>query len=161
MMRYRLVVVAGPKHPLANRATVSARQAASHEWLVGASGADPSSAPGQLLMRLGVPESRLRVFPSEAAAWAAASDGHGLATAVAHIVQRDVDRGALVVVPLEGTPVDLLWYVSMLAAERCSPAATKLRRFLGTPDAMQVMHRSDGSVPASRFRPPVYVTLWS
>jgi hypothetical protein len=32
---------------------------------------------------------------------------------------------------------------------------------LSTPDAMQAMHRSDGGVPASRFRPPVYVTLWS
>jgi DNA-binding transcriptional LysR family regulator len=161
MMRYRLVVVAGRNHPLANGSTVSAKQVAGHEWLVGASGADPSSAVGQLLARLGVPESRLRVFPNQAAAWAAASDGHGLATGVAHIVQREVDRGALAVVPVEGTPVDLLWYVSMLPEERCSPAATKLRRFLATPDAMQVMHRSDGSVPASRFRPPVYVTLWS
>jgi LysR family transcriptional regulator, low CO2-responsive transcriptional regulator len=161
MMRYRLVVVASPKHALATGAPLTARQVAGHEWLVGASGADPSSAAGQLLLRLGVPASRLRVFPSEAAAWAAASDGHGLATAVAHIVQREVDRGALVVLPVDGTPVDLLWYVSMLSADRCSPAATKLRRFLGTPDAMQVMHRSDGSVPASRFRPPVYVTLWS
>jgi hypothetical protein len=26
---------------------------------------------------------------------------------------------------------------------------------------MQAMHRADGSVPVSRFRPPVYVTLWS
>jgi len=161
MMRYRLVVVAGPKHPLAGGAPVSMRQLHGQEWLVGASGADPSSPAGQLLCHLGVPASRLRVFPSEAAAWAAASDGHGLATAVAHIVQREVDRGALAVVPVEGTPVDLLWHVSMLSADRCSPAATKLRRFLGTPDAMQVMHRSDGSVPASRFRPPVYVTLWS
>src|SRR5258707_1205191 len=41
------------------------------------------------------------------------------------------------------------------------PAATRLRRFLGTPDAMHVMHRADRSVPVSRFRPPVYVTLWS
>jgi hypothetical protein len=39
--------------------------------------------------------------------------------------------------------------------------ATRLRRFLDTPDAMQAMHRADGSVPVSRFRPPVYVTLWS
>jgi hypothetical protein len=26
---------------------------------------------------------------------------------------------------------------------------------------MQAMHRADGSVPVSRFRPPVYVTIWS
>jgi hypothetical protein len=64
-------------------------------------------------------------------------------------------------VPVAGTPVDLFWYVSTLSPDRRSPAATRLRRFLATPDAMHVMSRADGSVPASRFRPPVYVTLWS
>jgi hypothetical protein len=51
--------------------------------------------------------------------------------------------------------------VNTLGADRRSPAATKLRRFLDTPGAMQAMHRADGSVPVSRFRPPVYVTIWS
>ena len=161
MMRYRLVLVASPTHPLAKERAVSRGAVAGHDWIVGPSGADPSSDIGQLLVRLRVPASRIRVFPSEAAAWAAAADGHGLAPAVAHIVAKEVQRGALVHLAVEGTPLDLLWYVSTPPADRCSPAATKLRRFLATPDAMQVMHRSDGSVPAARFRPPVYVTLWN
>jgi hypothetical protein len=70
-------------------------------------------------------------------------------------------RGGLAPVAVEGTPADLFWYVSTLSPDRRSPAATRLRRFLATPDAMHVMSRADGSVPASRFRPPVYVTLWS
>ena len=41
------------------------------------------------------------------------------------------------------------------------PSARRLHRFLATPDATQAMYRADGGVPASRFRPPVYVTLWS
>lgn len=161
MMRYRLVIVGAPTHPLARDNAVAVRSLAGHDWLVGASGADPSSDVGMVLERLRVPSSRVSVFPSEAAAWAAAADGHGIAPAVAHVVMRDVQRGALVHLPVEGTPIDLLWYVTTLPGERCSPAANKLRHYLGTPDAMQVMHRSDGSVPASRFRPPVYVTLWS
>ena len=68
---------------------------------------------------------------------------------------------ALVALPVEGTPIERMWHVSTLSPDRRSPAATKLRRFLSTPDAMHVMHRADGSVPAARFRPPVYVTLWS
>jgi hypothetical protein len=59
------------------------------------------------------------------------------------------------------TPVHLLWYVSALPEERRAPGVTALLRFLATPEAMQSMHRNDGGVPASRFRPPVYVTLWS
>jgi hypothetical protein len=76
-------------------------------------------------------------------------------------VTPELSRGVLVPVAEEGTPVDLFWYVSTLSPDRRSPAATRLRRFLATPDAMLVMARGDGSVPASRFRPPVYVTLWS
>ena len=69
--------------------------------------------------------------------------------------------GGLAVLPVGATPVDLLCPVPTMHASRRSPMATKLRRFLDTPDAMQAMHRGDASVPASRFRPPVHVTLWS
>jgi len=161
IMRYRLVVVSAPGHRLARVRPVPTEALAGQEWLVGPAGADPSSEIGRLLVRLGVPEARLRVFPSEAAAWAAAAEGHGLAPAVQHLVAPEVARGGLVALAVEGTPLDLLWYVSTLGPDRRSPAATRLRRFLATPDAVHVMARADGSVPASRFRPPVYVTLWS
>jgi hypothetical protein len=58
-------------------------------------------------------------------------------------------------------PVDLLLYVCSLESQRRSRAADKLRRFVRTPDAMQAMYRPDNGVPAAKFRPPVYVTLWS
>lgn len=163
VMRYRLVVVASPKHRLAstNGSRIAAAALDGQEWLVGPSAVDRGSDVDRLLRALRVPRNRLRVFGSEAAAWGAAADGHGVAPAVAHLVAPEVRRGALVVLPVDGTPVDLLWYVSTLSPDRRSPGATRLRRFLGTPDAMHVMHRADGSVPASRFRPPVYVTLWS
>jgi DNA-binding transcriptional LysR family regulator len=101
------------------------------------------------------------VFPSLDAAWAAAAAGEGVAPAIAHLVADDVGSGRLVVLPVEGTPLDLLWYANMLPIDRRSRAATRLRRFIDTPDGMQAMHRADASVPVSRFRPPVYVTLWS
>jgi LysR family transcriptional regulator, low CO2-responsive transcriptional regulator len=161
MMRYRLVVVAGPRHRLASSAHVGLPSLADQDWLVDASGADPATEIGVLLARLGVPESRIRVFPSLGAAWTAAAEGEGVAPGVAHLVAHDVERRRLVVLPVEGTPIDLLWHVNTAGADRRSPMATKLRRFLDTPDAMHAMHRADGSVPVSRFRPPVYVTLWS
>jgi DNA-binding transcriptional LysR family regulator len=161
MMRYRLVVVAGPRHCLASSAHVGLPSLAGQDWLVDASGADPATEIGVLLARLGVPASRIRVFPSLGAAWTAAAEGEGVAPGVAHLVAGDVERGRLVVLPVEGTPIDLLWHVNTAGADRRSPMATKLRRFLDTPRAMHAMHRGDGSVPVSRFRPPVYVTLWS
>jgi LysR family transcriptional regulator, low CO2-responsive transcriptional regulator len=161
VMRYRLILVAGPGHRLARNGSVGAAALAGADWMVGASAADPASDVGRLLERLRVPDRRIRVFPSEAAAWVAAAEGHGVAPAVAHLAAPEIARGALVALPVEGTPIERMWYVSTLGPDRRSPASTKLRRFLSTPDAMHVMHRADGSVPASRFRPPVYVTLWS
>jgi DNA-binding transcriptional LysR family regulator len=161
MMRYRLVVVAGARHRLARADRVSGTAIAGQDWLVDASGADRASEIGQLLAGLRVPDARIRVFPSLGAAWTAAAEGEGVAPGVAHLVAQQVVRGSLVVLPVEGTPVDLLWHVTTLAANRRSPMAAKLGRFLETPDAMQALHHSDGSVPVARFKPPVYVTLWS
>ncbi len=164
MMRYRLVVVAGAGHPLARverTQPLGPADLAHHDWLVDASGADPATEVGLLLAELRVPERRIRVFPSLSAAWAAAAVGEGLAPGIAHLVADDVDSGHLVVLPVEGTPLDLLWYVNTLSLDRRGPAAARLRRFIDTPDAMQAMHRADASVPVARFRPPVYVTLWS
>jgi DNA-binding transcriptional LysR family regulator len=161
MLRYRLVVVAAPRHRLARSDRVSRSAVTRQNWLVDASGADPASEVGHLLATLCVPDARVRVFPSLDAVWSAAADGEGVAPGIAHLVARDVVRGRLTVLPVEGTPVDLLWHATSLGASRRSPVVTKLERFLETPEAMQAIHHADGSVPVSRFKPPVYVTLWS
>jgi LysR family transcriptional regulator, low CO2-responsive transcriptional regulator len=161
IMRYKLIVVASPTYHLAQAKRISWGLLARENWLVDPSGADPSSEVGMVLSRLELPQERIRVFPSQSAAWSAAAEGEGVAPAIAHLVARDLDRGGLVRLDVASTPFELLWYVSTLPRERRSPGVTMLRRFLGTPEAMQSMHRSDGGVPASRFRPPVYVTLWS
>ena len=66
----------------------------------------------------------------------------------------------LVEVPRMPTPSGLL-YASTLGADRCSPAAAALRRFLATPTATQAVLLHSGGRPAKQFKPPVYVTLWS
>ena len=161
MLRHRLVVVASPEHRLARAERVEPADVAHQDWLVDASGADPATETGMLLAHLGVPDARVRVFPNLDAAWTAAAAGEGVAPGIAHLVAEDVDHGRLVILPVEGTPLDLLWYANTLPPDRRSRSATKLRRFIDTPDAMHAMHRADASVPVSRFRPPVYVTLWS
>jgi hypothetical protein len=60
-----------------------------------------------------------------------------------------------------GMPSDRLWHISTLNGDRRSATAARLHRFLATPDATQAMFRADGGVPATQFRPPVYVTIWS
>ena len=161
IMRYRLIVVAGPGHRMAGVDTVPWRALAGDDWLVDPTGTDPTSEVGMLLRHLRVPDRQVTVFPSQAAALAAAADGQGVAPAISHLVSRELERGAIVRLPVASTPIELLWFVNTLGIDRRSSATNAVRRFLGTPEAMQAMHRSDGGVPASRFRPPVYVTLWS
>ena len=154
VFRYRLVVVTGGQSRLAG---------APHQWrwLVDPSGTDPGSDTGQLLTALRVPDSMIRVFPSQTAAWAAAADGAGVAPAVEHLVAQQLRRGELSLVDVPGGPVSAIWHATLLERQHRSAAASSLRRFLSTPEAMQLMRSPAAGIPPSRFRPPVYVTIWS
>jgi LysR family transcriptional regulator, low CO2-responsive transcriptional regulator len=157
IFKYRLVVV-GPGGAAALRGRGAARQS---RWLVDPSGADPGSETARLLRRLGVADSNIGVFQSQTAAWAAAADGAGIAPAIEHLVSQQLRRGELSLVDMQGFPAEECWYVTLLERERRSTAAAALRRFLGTPEAMQLMRSPAAGVPPSRFKPPVYVTIWS
>jgi DNA-binding transcriptional LysR family regulator len=154
VFRYRLVVVGSGRH----RPTGPAH---AWPWLVDPSGTDPTSEVCRLLGLLAVPERRIRVFPNQTAAWAAAADGAGVAPAVAHLVEQRIRRGELSVVDTRATPLEARWHVTTLVRDRRPGIAGSLRHFLGTPEAMQLMRSPGGGVPPSRFRPPVYVTIWS
>jgi DNA-binding transcriptional LysR family regulator len=154
IFKYRLVVVSSANA----RPPGNLRQ---WRWLVDPSGTDPGSDTGRLLARLGVPDSRIGVFPSQTAAWAAAADGSGVAPAVEHLVSHQVRRGELALVDVPGMPAEACWHVTTLQREVRSSSASALRRFLGTSEAMQLMRSPTAGIPPSRFRPPVYVTIWS
>jgi DNA-binding transcriptional LysR family regulator len=164
VFKYRLVVV-GPREttggaggPGTARPRGPARQ---WRWLVDPAGTDPGSETGRLLRRLGVADSNIGVFPSQTAAWAAAADGAGVAPAIEHLVSHQLRRGDLSLIDLPGLPAEECWHATLLERERRSTAASALRRFLGTPEAMQLMRSPTAGVPPSRFKPPVYVTIWS
>jgi len=161
LFRYRLLLAAAPGHPLATAGRMRPRALATQTWLVGPDGTDGATPVGGLLHQLGVPDANVRVFASQAAAWAAAVDAQGVAPAIAHLIANDLARHALVALDVDGLPVDLLWYATMLGGTRRSSAAAALARFIATPDATHSMHTPTLGVPPSRFRPPVYVTLWS
>lgn len=135
--------------------------ASSWRWLVDPSGVDPASDTSRLLRRLGVPESRVMVFPNQTAAWAAAANGDGVAPGVAHLLSQQLRRGTLRLVETTATPMEATWYATCLPRRLRPGVATSLRQFLATPEAMHLMRAPHGGVPPSAFRPPVYVTIWS
>jgi DNA-binding transcriptional LysR family regulator len=160
-LRYRVVVVVAPGHRLVGRRELPVAALAGERWLVGPAGAGRHTDTGRLLARGRVTPADVRAFPSEAAARDAAVAGQGVMLAVSHTASEELRRGALARLDVRGTPVEGLWHASTLVADRRSPAAWALRRFVTTPEATQAMLARGGGVPAERFRPAVYVTLWS
>jgi DNA-binding transcriptional LysR family regulator len=154
IFRARLVVLASPEARLRGAPT-------QWPWFVESSATDPDSDVSRLLRGLRVPESRLSVFPNQTAAWEAAARGGGAAPAIAHLAVHQMRRRELQVVDLPGTPLEICWHVTTLPLDRRSSAASSLRHFLGTPEAMKLLRSPGSGVPPSRFRPPVYVTIWS
>jgi LysR family transcriptional regulator, low CO2-responsive transcriptional regulator len=154
IFRYRVVVVTAGD----GRLKGNPRQ---WRWLVDPAGTDPGSDTGRLLAALRIPDSRIGVFPNQTAAWAAAADGAGVAPAVEHLVTQQLRRGELSLAEVPGTPVAGCWHATLLERQGRSAVASSLRRFLTTPEAMHLIRAPAAGVPPSRFRPPVYVTIWS
>jgi LysR family transcriptional regulator, low CO2-responsive transcriptional regulator len=154
LLRYPLVIAAAPGARFPGPPSL-------WPWLIGPSGADPGTDIGRMLRRLRVPERRISVFAHETAAWAAAADGAGVVPAVASLIAGHVRRGELRKVRLDDPPARACWYATTLRPEQRPTATTQLLNFLTTPDAMQIMCSTGSGVPPSRFKPPVYVTIWS
>lgn len=153
LFRARLVAVVG-------RSERPHGSPAHWPWLVDSSGTDPDSDCGRLLRALHVDEERIKVFPNQTAAWAAAAEGAGVAPAIEHLVANRVRRGELRVLETPVTPLAAPWYVTGPPAGRRSASSDAFVHFLGTAVAMRIMREPGAGVPPSRFRPPVYVTLW-
>jgi DNA-binding transcriptional LysR family regulator len=154
VFRYRMVVVGAGN----SRLRGSPQQ---WRWLVDPGGTDPGTDTGQLLAALRIPDIRIGVFPNQTAAWAAAADGAGVAPAAEHLVTQQLRRGELALVEVPVPAAEACWHATMLERDRRSTPASALRRFLGTPEAMHLMRSPAAGVAPSRFRPPVYVTIWS
>lgn len=155
-LRYRLIVVAGPRHPSARAADLRPAMLGGERWLSG-----PSDAAAAFLARYRLNPEAVRAFPSDAAALAEVAAGRGVALAVAHTVLDELRRGSLVRLPVRGTPVEGMWHLSALRAERRTPAAWALRRFVTSPEATHALLARPGGVPVGRYRPAVHVTLWN
>ena len=156
-LRYKLVVVCGPRHRLARVRHLTPAALRGERWLVGPAHGDLA----RLVAERRLPAPELGAFATEGAAQAAAAAGEGLMLAIAHTVIDPLRHGSLVRLNLPGTPLDGMWHAATLSAERSSPEASALRRFVTTPEATHAIVARPGGVPAGRFRPPVYVTIWS
>jgi DNA-binding transcriptional LysR family regulator len=160
VLKFQLVVVGSPGHAHAFRGPGSAARLANESWLLGPAGLDASTTAGAFLRRLGVNADNVSAFPSMAAALDRVAAGDGLSIVYSHVISASIEDGRLAVVSVPGTPLNGLLYASALGADRRAPTASALLRWITTPLATHAMQTASSGVPMTRFRPPVYVTLW-
>ena len=157
-LRYRRVLVAAPSHPLAGRPRLTVADLAGHTWLAGPAGIEPGTEEDRWAAADGEPPLVVRM-DSEADAVAAARSGSGCTLALAHVVAADLRSGALVRLPVAGTPVTGIWWATTAGQGRTPAGAVALQRFLTTPDATTALLARPPRTGHSR--PTVRVELWS
>lgn len=158
-LRYQVVAVVGPSHPLATRRPAR-RELSEQIWLLGPSAVDATSVASRMLSRFDVPEAHQRIFQNHSAALAEAAAGQGVALCASNTVTQELAEGRLVRVDASGLAGDGTWAVSWLRHGETSQLINELVRFVSTPRAIQAMLTGSGTNIA-RFRPRVHVTLWS
>jgi DNA-binding transcriptional LysR family regulator len=157
-LRYRRVLVAAPTHPLAGRELLGLGDLAGSAWLAGPAGIEPGTEEDRWTAARGEPPLVVRM-DSEADALAAVRAGSGVTLALSHLVGDDLRSGALVRLPVPGTPVSGIWWASVAAQGRAPASARALQRFVTTPDATTALLARPPR--AARSRPTVRVELWS
>ena len=152
-----MIAVAAPDNPLAGGAVTSA-VLRDQQWMLGPSAGSVDGEIAPLLRTLAIPESRQRIFQSDAAALEEVRRVGGVTLTVGFAVAKDLAAGRLVHV--RGPGLSGEWCASTLLPAARQPAVSELVSFITTPRCTQAMIRGSG-VGVTRFRPKVHVTLWS
>lgn len=151
-LRYQRILVAAPGSAPAEPLRQS--------WLTGPAGVEELSEEGRWLAAQPSWPDLVR-FPTETEAVEATRAGAGLMLALGHVVRLHLRQGTLVRLPVPGTPVQGLWYATVLGRGRAGAAARALQEFVTTPGATAAMLAPPGTAPSTPRRPPVHVALWS
>jgi DNA-binding transcriptional LysR family regulator len=158
-LKYQVIAVAAPDSPVAGAAPAPALLR-EQLWMLGPSAGSAEGQIAAMLRGLGIPESRQRIFQSDAAALEEVRRVGGVTLSVGFSVSKDLAAGRLVHLRGPGLAVSGEWCASTLSPAARQPAVSELLRFITTPRCTQAMIRGSG-VGVTRFRPKVHVTLWS
>jgi DNA-binding transcriptional LysR family regulator len=158
-LKYQVIAVTAPDNPLAG-VTAAPALLREQQWMLGPSAGSVDGELAAMLHDLAIPESRQRIFQSDAAALEEVRNVGGLTLAFGFAVAKDLAAGRLVHVRGRGLQASGGWCASTLLPNARQPAVSELLGFITTPRCTQAMIRGTG-VGVTRFRPKVHVTLWS
>jgi DNA-binding transcriptional LysR family regulator len=158
-LKYQVIAVTAPDNRLAGVTATTALLREQH-WLLGPSAGIVDGEIAAMLHDLSIPESRQRIFQSDAAALEEVRRVGGMTLVVGFAVAKDLAAGRLVHVRAPSLQASGEWCALTLLPAARQPAVSELLGFITTPRCTQAMIRGTG-VGVTRFRPKVHVTLWS
>jgi DNA-binding transcriptional LysR family regulator len=158
-LKYQIITVAAPDSPLATNVPTPALLREQH-WMLGPPAGSVDGEIVAMLRALAIPESRQRIFQSDAAALEEVQRVGGVTLTIGFAVSKDLASGRLTHIKGPGLQASGEWCASTLTPAARQPAVSELLRFITTPRCTQAMIRGTG-VGVTRFRPKVHVTLWS
>ncbi len=158
-LKYQIITVAAPSSPFTAGVPTTALLR-EQQWMLGPSAGSVDGEIATMLRNLAVPESRQRIFQSDAAALEEVQRVGGVTLTIGFAVAKDLAAGRLAHVKGPGLEAPGEWCASTLMPSARQPAVSELVRFITTPRCTQAMIRGSG-VGVTRFRPKVHVTLWS
>lgn len=158
-LKYQIITVAAPDSAVAAGVPVPALLR-EQQWMLGPSAGSVDGEIATMLRTLAIPESRQRIFQSDAAALEEVQRVGGVTLTIGFAVSKDLSAGRLVRIKGPGLQATGEWCAATLTPSARQPAVSELVRFITTPRCTQAMIRGSG-VGVTRFRPKVHVTLWS
>ncbi len=124
------VIVAAPEHPLAGQARIGMDELLRHPFVVRERGSDTwQSMEDAFGARMDSIRVAMSIRSTETIKQAVIA-GIGLGFLSAHTIGRELADGSLVVLPADGFPLMLNWYVVHRREKRLPPVARAFRAFL-------------------------------
>jgi len=129
-MENPLVVIAPPTHPLAGKDGISLQRLAKETFLVREAGSGTRAAMERFFADYGIEiRTGMQMTRNEAIKQAVRA-GMGLSVVSALSIELEVETGRLVVLDVEGFPIQRRWFVVHRRGKRLAPAAAAFREFL-------------------------------
>lgn len=125
-----LVVIAPPGHPLAQRPRIPLRDLAEYPFIVREAGSGTRSAAERFFSKAGVSLQTSMEMSSHEAIKHAVRAGMGLGIASLHTIREELTAGHLVILAVQGLPIQRHWYLVHRQGKRLSAAAQAFRDFL-------------------------------
>lgn len=130
----RLVIIAPPDHALAQRndGNLPAALLAQEPFLVREGGSSTRAAMEAFCRQAGVELRIAMQLGSIGAIKQGVASGLGLGVVSERAIGNELEVGALVVLNIEGFPIELTWYIVHRKEKRLSPAARSFKQYLQT-----------------------------